>query len=100
MHGIFPMTHKRSSAIVGLGHDRQTSTLAVRWRSGRVSFHYGVPREMFAQFLGADSLGQFFRKFVRGKFRKDVTQGLELFPRRRSVKPKTPEFQTRKVNQP
>lgn len=70
MRGIFPVTHKRSSAIVGLGHDRQSMTLAVRWRSGRVSFHYGVPREMFAEFLAAESLGKFFWQRVRGRFKK------------------------------
>jgi hypothetical protein len=72
MRGIFPMKHKRSSAIVGLGHDRRTSTLAVRWRSGNVSFHYMVPRELFADFLGAESLGKFFRERVRGKFTKSL----------------------------
>jgi len=71
MRGIFPVTHKRSSAIVGLGHDRRSLTLAVRWRSGRVSFHYGVPRGMFAEFLSAESLGKFFWQRVRGKFRKE-----------------------------
>jgi hypothetical protein len=77
MRGIFPMKHKRSSAIVGLGHDRRTSTLAVRWRSGNVSFHHRVPRELFAEFLGAESLGRFFRERVRGKFTKSLCEGRE-----------------------
>jgi len=72
MHSIFPLTSRRSSLIAGLGHDRQSRRLAVKFRDGRVRFYEGVPREIFSNFLAAESLGQFYNRFIKGKFRNVV----------------------------
>jgi len=65
MRSIFPMNHKRSSLIIGIGHNPETQQLAVLLKSGAVKFYPGIPRETFQAFIAADSLGKFYNAHIR-----------------------------------
>jgi hypothetical protein len=65
MRSIFPMNHKRSSVIAGIGHNPKTQQLAVLLKSGAVKFYPGIPRETFQAFISADSLGRFYNAHIR-----------------------------------
>lgn len=56
-----------SSQIEAIGHDANTQTLAIQFKSGtRATYHYAnVTPEDFAAFKGADSVGSHFYKHIK-----------------------------------
>lgn len=56
-----------SSQIAEIGHDPETSTMAVRFKSGTSPlYHYAnVTAEEFAAFKGAESIGSYFYKHIK-----------------------------------
>ena len=56
-----------SGQIKAVGYDEATNTLAVQFRHGKQAiYHYpGVKPETHAAFVGAESLGTFFRDNLR-----------------------------------
>ena len=57
-----------SSSIAALSYDADTRVLGVQFRSGAAYRYRGVPAEVFAEFLRADSKGRYFVKKIRGKY--------------------------------
>lgn len=55
-----------SSNIKSVGHDGQV--LEVEFKSGDVYEYANVPSEVYESFVGAESIGKFFFKEVKGKF--------------------------------
>jgi len=62
-----------SSFLSHLGYDPNSRTLAVRFSSGTLVHHHGVPPELHAAFVAAPSKGKFYGVAVRNKF-EPVTQ--------------------------
>lgn len=56
-----------SSNIQAVGHDPQSNTLSVQFRSGAIYHYPGVTAEQHQAFLGADSLGSHFHKHFRSR---------------------------------
>lgn len=56
-----------SSQILAIGHDTESSTLAVQFRrGGQPLYHYGnVDRELYDRFRNSDSLGSFFHREIK-----------------------------------
>lgn len=57
----------RSSCIRAIGY--QDGTLIVRFTSGRVYDHSGVPYPVFRGFLQSASKGWFYNSYIRGRYR-------------------------------
>jgi hypothetical protein len=56
-----------SSAIAGVYFDGYT--LYVQFHtSGTVYEHQGCPESLFEEFMNAPSMGEFYNKYIRGKF--------------------------------
>lgn len=59
-----------SSRVAGVGYDAASQTLAVQFtgHNGTVAHYYGVPPEVHADFVKADSLGRFLGSSIVGKY--------------------------------
>jgi hypothetical protein len=57
-----------SSAIASVGYDPAREMLELEFRSGNVYRYFGVPEEIYEDFLQARSKGQFFGTFIRGQY--------------------------------
>lgn len=57
-----------SSNIAEHGYDVGTRTLAVRFKSGALYHYRDVPAEVANDFAGADSLGSYLARNIRGSF--------------------------------
>jgi len=57
-----------SSNIASIGHDPETKTLEVEFRSGSVHRYEGVEPEHYSMLIHAPSIGSHFHKFIRDKF--------------------------------
>lgn len=58
-----------SSDIVSIGYDEPSRILEVEFRGGRLYQYQEVPPEIHAQFMRADSYGQFFSTFINRRYR-------------------------------
>jgi hypothetical protein len=61
------MISVNSSAIRAIGYDGYT--LTVEFHSGRVYDHPGVPYSVYVGLLQADSIGTYYNRHIRGKYR-------------------------------
>jgi hypothetical protein len=55
----------QSTAISAVGHTR---VLEVQFTSGKVYQFFGVPEDLYIEFLNSGSKGQFFNQKIRGKY--------------------------------
>lgn len=62
-----PMTPVTSNQVKAIGYDKATKTLAVTFARGAGAiYHYpDVDPELYAQFIGAESIGAFFGKHIK-----------------------------------
>lgn len=56
-----------SSAIRAVGYNG--STLTVEFHSGRVYDHPGVPYSIYVGLMGASSMGAYYNRYIRGKYK-------------------------------
>ena len=56
-----------SSAIRAVGYDGRT--LTVEFHSGRTYDHPGVPYDVYVEFMHAPSMGAYYNRYIRGKYR-------------------------------
>ena len=57
-----------STSIHSVGY--QGDTLAVRFHtSDTIYTHPGVPRAVYIDFINADSMGAFYNRYIRGRYR-------------------------------
>jgi len=57
-----------SSAIAAVGYDGYTLSIQFR-RSGRVYDHPGVPYSVYLGLMQAASMGAYYNRFIRGRYR-------------------------------
>jgi hypothetical protein len=55
----------QSTAITAVGHTR---VLEIQFKSGKTYQFFGVPEDVYIEFLRSGSKGQFFNKHIRGKY--------------------------------
>lgn len=60
---------KTSSVIAGLEYDPASRTLEVEFRSGRIYQYFGVPKSEYQALLKAPSLGSYFNREIRNRYR-------------------------------
>ncbi len=58
-----------SSSIRAIGYDPAERVLEIEFRSGGVYQYFGVPPEVYQEFMGAPSKGKFFEEHLRDEFR-------------------------------
>jgi hypothetical protein len=58
----------QSSNILGIGYEPGEQVLAVQFRSGDLYTYSGVPAEVYQDFLGAESKGKYFYRFIRPSY--------------------------------
>ncbi|MFA5037193.1 MAG: KTSC domain-containing protein [Candidatus Izemoplasmatales bacterium] len=63
-----PREKVESSNISEVGHDIATDTLVVLFHHGGMYAYDDVPRQVYNDFLSADSAGKFFIANVKGKY--------------------------------
>jgi hypothetical protein len=65
-----PRMHEvESTSIEAIGYDRQTQELYVRFReSGRTYAYWEVEENVFEEFLGAASKGNYFNREIKGEY--------------------------------
>jgi hypothetical protein len=61
------LTLVNSTAIRAVGYDGYT--LTVEFRSGRIYDHPNVPYDVYAAFMHASSMGAFYSRHIRGRYR-------------------------------
>lgn len=61
------MISVQSSAIRAVGFDG--STLTVEFHGGRIYDHPGVPYEVYAGLMNASSMGAYYNRHIRGRYR-------------------------------
>ena len=57
-----------SSSVASLGYDAASRILELEFRSGAVYHYYQVPYEVARALAGAESIGQYFARFVRNAY--------------------------------
>jgi hypothetical protein len=65
MANNIPMEPVKSSQIAAVGHDPDTNTLAVQFKSGGTYHYANVTPEQFDGLRGADSVGSHFHQTIR-----------------------------------
>ena len=58
-----------SSTIKSVGYDPETRTLEVEFNEGAIYRYFEVPDSVHDEFIKAPSLGRFFGKQIRDRFR-------------------------------
>lgn len=56
-----------SSAIRDVGYDGHT--LTVEFHTGRIYDHHGVSHSVYAEFMNASSMGAYYNRHIRGRYR-------------------------------
>ena len=57
-----------SDVIHAIGYDEETSVLEIIFNSGAIYQYRGVPRQVFDEFMHAESKGNFFQNNIRDEF--------------------------------
>ncbi|GEK34793.1 KTSC domain-containing protein [Kurthia sibirica] len=63
------MEKVRSSKIDAIGFDRSAMILKIEFFRDGVFEYYGVPERIVDEFLASDSLGIYFKRFIKDKYR-------------------------------
>ncbi len=56
-----------SSAIAAIGYEN--GTLAVEFHNSLLYYHHGVPYSVYVEFMNAPSLGAYYSRNIRGRYR-------------------------------
>lgn len=57
-----------SSSISSVGYDSSSSVLEVEFANGSVYQYFGVPQNVFDDFMNASSKGQFFNFNIKDRY--------------------------------
>ena len=66
------MPHVQSSVLSAVHFDLDRHILEVRFRSGRLYHYFDVPQDIYDALLAAPSLGSYFNKVIRPRFRCEL----------------------------
>lgn len=54
-----------SSNVASIGYDERSETLEVEFLSGAIYQYYGVPKDVYDQFMAVPSKGQFLNTYIK-----------------------------------
>ncbi len=58
-----------SESVASVGFDEGSSTLEVEFSSGSVYQYFDVPQTVFEELVGADSIGTYLNRSIKGSYR-------------------------------
>ncbi|HGM5561016.1 MAG: KTSC domain-containing protein [Serratia marcescens] len=58
-----------SSNISSIGYDADSQTLEIEFLNGAIYQYFDVPEQVHAELMGADSVGAFLARNIKGSFR-------------------------------
>lgn len=58
-----------SSNISSVGYDAESQTLEIEFINGGIYQYFDVPEQVHAQLMGADSVGSYLARNIKGTFR-------------------------------
>jgi hypothetical protein len=58
-----------SSTIVAVGYDPASATLEIEFHERRIYRYAGVPERHFGGLVAAPSVGRYFHRHIRGRYR-------------------------------
>jgi hypothetical protein len=61
-------TQVESKDIKSIGYDDKTLSLEVEFNSGSIYVYFKVPKNIYIEFMEADSHGKFFHRNIKNKF--------------------------------
>lgn len=61
------MIRVNSLAIAAVGYDGHT--LSVEFHSGKAYNHPGVPYSVYREFMAAASMGAYYSRYIRGRYK-------------------------------
>ncbi len=61
-----------SSVLAAVGYDQDRRVLEARFRSGRIYHYFDVPASVFKKVLTARSVGQFFNRTIKPRYRAEL----------------------------
>lgn len=57
-----------SSAIRDVDYDHDSQQMRIWFTSGGPYTFYGVPYQVYADFISASSMGQYYHQYIRGRY--------------------------------
>lgn len=61
-----------SSVLAAIGYDRKEHVLEATFRTGRVYRYFDVPAAVYKGLLNAPSVGSYFNRNIRDKYRAEL----------------------------
>ena len=61
-----------SSVLASVGYDRDRGVLEARFCSGRIYHYFDVPQSVFKKVLTATSVGQYFNRTIKPRYRAEL----------------------------
>lgn len=58
----------KSTLITAIGYSHGREELTVQFKKGDLYVYSGVPRDIYEDLIGADSIGKFFLQVVKRKY--------------------------------
>jgi hypothetical protein len=58
-----------SSSLAAIGYDAESQILTVEFRKSGTYEFYDVPESIYQELMSAGSLGEYFARSIRGKYR-------------------------------
>jgi len=58
-----------SSNVASVGYDKESSTLEIEFNNGAVYQYFDVSEHVYESLLGADSIGGYLAKHIKGTYR-------------------------------
>ena len=62
-------SHVVSSNLAAVGYNVETQTLEVEFKDRSVYQYFGVPSSVHSELVAAESVGSYFARDVKGKYR-------------------------------
>ena len=67
-----------SSVFSDVAYDDDRRRLYLKFHGGRIWRYFEFPPHQYVEFLAAESLGKYFGKYIRGKFREEEVRQAPL----------------------
>ncbi len=63
-----PVTAVQSTALAGVAYDDSSAVLRLEFRNHSIYCYYGVPQQIYRDFLASESKGSYFNRNIRGRY--------------------------------
>jgi hypothetical protein len=82
-----------SSFLKAVGYDENYKRLELHWIDGRQYEYFHVPADVYLGFLAAESHGEFYNAYLKGKYDEKNIIGAHFDPPKKKRRPPVGPFQ-------